>query len=372
MLDGAPVAVRAWRPYLAVALLLGALALGVGSLAWRRQTDVAAAERQRAAALALGPRLRVVPVVAGDGKRIIVLPGDVHPLREVTLYAKVSGYLRELRVDKGDRVRANQVLALLASPETDEQLRSSAVNEAAKAQVQSRYRSLVDRGVVSKLDMDRVNADANLAQAELHRQHALVDYETLRAPFAGIVSARYVDAGALVSAGTGSTQSAQPILELVDASSVRVYIYVSQAEAPFVHVGDVVQLSSPEDARVDRAAQVTRVSGALDPRSRTMLVEVDVANPDGSLLPGIFVRVALTVQGAPAPAIPAEAVFLRHGVPYAAVVKDGHVQLRRIELAGNLGASLRVRHGLAVGEQVALYAGDIVEDGAPVQAVTAP
>ena len=360
------------RPYFICAAGVLLLALWVG-LRWHgRQQAVVNEEQIRAAVLALGPRLRVARVAAAGPSRTISLPGDVRALHQVTLYAKISGYLRELRVDRGDRVTAGQILGRVASPETDGQVRSSRVTEADKAQVQSRYRSLVDRGVVSKLDMDRADADARVAAAESERLQILVDYETLRAPFAGIISARYVDAGALVSAATGATQSAQPILDLVDASKVRIYVYLNQAEAAHVAAGDPVHISSPDDPEIDRDAQISRIGGALDPRSRTMMTEIDVDNVAGRILPGTFVQVSLQVRADPAPSIPTEAVMLRQGETFAAVVQDNHVHFRRIDLAGSDGIHQRVRRGLAPGEVVALYAGDVLEDGAAVQPVGAP
>lgn len=300
------------------------------------------------------------------GSRTVSLPGDVRPFRQVTLYAKVSGYLRDINVDKGDKVAPGQVLAVVQSPETDSQEKSIAAGQADKASVASRYHALVGSGVVSQQDMDKANADLQTANADLARVHALKDYEMIRAPFAGVVTARYVDVGALLAAATGSTGNVQPLVDVADINTVRIYIYVAQNEAPYVHQGDAVRITRDAQNPLDVRARITRISRALDPRTRTMLAEIDIDNRKNLFFPGVFVNVALDVTLPAGIVIPADAVVLREGIPQVAVIQNGVAHFRNVRVGDNDGRMVHVYDGLQPGDVVGLHLGDDVWDGSPV------
>lgn len=319
----------------------------------------------------LGVRVLTAKVVRNGGSRTITLPGELRPLHQATLYAKVAGYLQELHVDKGDFVRRGQLLARIASPETDQQLHQANADHLLKLQKQRRLAKLVHGGIVSQQEMDEAEAALSGAVAEQARLQSLKGYEVLQAPFDGVVTARYVDPGALLSAATSSTAAAQPILELQQMQTVRIFVYLAQRQAAYVRDGDLAVVKSPDLPGLNLQAKVTRTARAIDPRTRTMLVEVDVDNQDGRLTPGMFVEVTLTVKAAAALEVPTDAVYLRRGVTHVMVVEGGVAHQRKIEAGADDGRYVEVLGGLREGEVVGLHVGDDVNDGVAVRAIDA-
>jgi len=266
----------------------GALLLGLGR--HRRE----AAERAQLARVAdAGPEVRVARVQAGPGEREVVLPADVRAFWQTTLYAKVNGYVEDLHVDKGDRVRKGDVLARISSPETDQQVRQARSTFVNRRRIAQRVRSLGGSGAVSREEFDQANADLAVAEAELRRVLALQEYEVLRAPFDGVITARYVDPGALLSAsGAG-----QPVVDLADPTRTRVQLYVGQDVAPFVRLGDPGEITVDQHPDLRVGATVRRVADALDARTRSMLVELWPEEGTAfRLVPGMFVHASLRVR----------------------------------------------------------------------------
>jgi membrane fusion protein (multidrug efflux system) len=358
--------------YLLGVLAVGATVVLAGVVVVGRRAAVAAEATNRQHVAAAGISVLVVPATRLPPGRNVTLPGEVKPWRQATLYGKVSGYVQRMLVDKGDAVKQGQLLATLESPETDQQVQSARADLATKSLIADRYTHLAPQGVVAQQELDQASGSVAVAQSELARVAALGAYESIRAPFDGLVTARFVDPGALIPAATGSTSSAQPVFEVTDMSRLRIYVYLGQSDAPFVREGTPVKLES--DARpgdvVDAA--VTRITRELDPRTRTMLTEIDVDNAHGWAYPGLFVRVSMKVESPSELGIPADAVFLKDGRPEVAVVEGGHVRFRSIEAGDDDGRIVRVLSGVHEGDLVALHAGDEVTDGAPVQAIQAP
>lgn len=339
----------------------------------RNRGDALASERiARLHEANLGVRVLTAVVQRNGGSRTITLPGELRPLHQATLYAKVAGYLKALHVDKGDTVRHGQLLARIASPETDQQLRQAEADLQLKSQKQRRLSGLVHSGIVSQQEMDEADAALAGARAEVARLTSLRGYEALEAPFDGVVTARYVDPGALLSAGTSSTSAAQPILELQQMQTVRIFVYLAQRQAAYVRDGDRAVVKSPDVPGLNLDAKVTRTARAIDPRTRTMLVEVDVDNSDGKLTPGMFVGVTLTVATPPALEVPTDAVFLRRGVTHVMVVERGVAHARAIEAGADDGRFVEVLAGLQEGEVVGLHVGDDVSEGVAVRAIEQP
>src|SRR5204862_6980152 len=171
----------------------------------------------------------------------------------------------------------------------------------------SRALHLVGRGYISHDQRDQFEESGKVAQANVSRARAQKDYQLLRAPFDGTVTARYADPGTLLPAATGSTSSAQPLLEVAQLDRLRVALQLGQDDAARVHVGDKVQLqTSPDQPPFE--ARISRISQSLDPRTRTMLCEIDLAQPPQGLYPGAFVHTRLPLHGAPRPLVPTEAL----------------------------------------------------------------
>jgi RND family efflux transporter MFP subunit len=355
------------RVVLVLAVLVLVAVLGALLLSLSRQRREAAERARLARAAEEGPKVLVAEVTRPSGQRTVTLPGDVTAFKQTVLYAKVNGYVSEMRVDKGDRVRRGQVLAEVSSPETDQQVLGAEATLANRRLNAERARRLAPRGIVSRQELDQALADLRVAQADLRRVRALQEYETLRAPFDGTVTARFVDPGALVAgAGTGA-----PVVELADPDHVRVFVYVGQDLAPFVRVGDAAEilLDQQPDARVP--ATVRRLADALDLRSRSMLVELWLSGaPAVRLVPGLFVHVDLHVAVPPLPSVPADALVARGDKLQVALVREKKLHFVDVEPGTNDGRQLQIRRGVSGGEVVALSPPSDLGEGAPVQPVT--
>jgi RND family efflux transporter MFP subunit len=359
----------AWRLYVLGALAIAMAALLVFGIARSRRARLAHDVAARKQESQLGARVLVAKIESTPGQRAITLLGEVQPYRQATLYAKVSGYLKEVRVDKGDKVREGQILGVLESPEADQRVVANRADYAAKAQTAARYRRLLKQGVVSEQEMERATADLDVTAADGTRLRAMKDYAFIRAPFDGVMISRNADPGALLQAATSSTQSAMALGEIADLSRVRVRVYLGAYDAPFVHERDAVTLWS--DAQPDKktTAAVTRLTRALDARTRTMLVEIDLDNADGALYAGAPIHVSLRVASPPSLVVPAEAVIVRHAQPMLAVVRGGRAVFVPVEAGDDDGTTVRVRGAVNEGEIVALRVADDVAEGAVVQPI---
>lgn len=355
-----------------VAVLLVVLAaLAALFMRLRRDRVVAAERRQLEARRARGIRITVVRVETTPTQRTITLPGDVHGFEQATLYAKLSGYVREVRVERGQRVRRGEVLATIESPETAKEV-ASALHDAQIAGINAeRARRLAPSGVVAAQDEQNAVAQALIARSNLGRARAIEGYTIVRAPFDGVVTARYVDPGALVPAATGSTQSALPIVDVAFVDELRIFLYVGQDVAPFVHPGDAATVWQDERPWVRIPASVTFTTGALDPRTRTMQVEIDVDNRRWGLLPGTFARVDLRIAEPPVPLVPDEAIVIRDGRTMVALVEKDRVRYAPVDLGYNDGRRVRVLRGVQGGDIVGLDVPVLVQDGETVRPVPA-
>jgi RND family efflux transporter MFP subunit len=281
------------------------------------------------------------------------LPGNVRGFLQSTVYAKIAGYVKSIRVDKGDRVQEGQVLGVLESPEVDQQVAAAEADAAVKRRTFERYQQLVKKDFVSVQDFETVRAQYEVSLATLKQTKALLAYATLRAPFAGVVTARYVDQGALVPAATGSTESALPLVEIADLRRLRVLVFVQQDAAPFVHAGDPVQIRVDEQPNVCIDAPVSRCANALDPRTRAMLCEIWLDN-DHRLYPGTFVQVTFHLAAPRTPVIDSGALVLRDHKPSVAVVRDGRVHFVPVRPGLDDGKTVQIVDGLAAGTRVVL------------------
>jgi RND family efflux transporter MFP subunit len=350
-------------------LFVALAAFGVVALRVHRAHVESRVRRSLEDEIALGPRIRVATVQTTQGDRIVTLPGDVHGYNQSTLYAKVSGYVKDVNVNRGDHVRADQVLATIWSPETEEDVRTAQSSAIIAGITARRIEGLEPVGVASMQDRDNAVAQRRISQSSLGRARALHEYTVVRAPFAGVVTARYVDPGALVPAATASTQSSLPIVDVADLDTLRIFVYVGQDVAPFVQLGDKVEVWQDElpDRRI--AARVTFTTGALDPRTRTMQVEIDVDNRALGMLPGTFAHVAVHVVEPRSPLISSEAFVIRDGKTMAPVIQGGKVHYTAIDLGYNDGRDVRVLRGLSGGETVGLDVPVEVREGDTVQPI---
>ncbi|MGD0674463.1 MAG: efflux RND transporter periplasmic adaptor subunit [Polyangiaceae bacterium] len=356
---------------LSVLIVVVAAAAVIG-LRLERGHDVsvrrASLDRERAN----GVRLSVKKVTVRPEDRTVTLPGDVYGFSQTTLYAKVSGYVQSVRVERGQHVERGEVLAQIESPENEKDV-VTAQHDWAIARINAiRAEQLAPSGVVSQQDRDNAAAQAKVARSSLGRAQAVLSYTTVRAPFDGVVTARYVDPGALVPAATGATQSALPIVDIADIDDLRVFVYVGQDAAPFVHAGDRATVWQDELPTRRITASVTHSTGALDVRTRTMQVEVDLDNRAWGILPGTFAHVELRFRGPPSPLIPDEAIVIRDGKTNVCVVHEGRAHYEEVKLGYNDGREVTVLGGLLGGETIGIDVPVEIGDGDVVQPTPAP
>lgn len=358
--------------YLAGLLLIGGAGYAVYAI-WHKQDAALASTRQTLAeSVARGPRVQVVTVAEGPKERLLTLLGDTRGYQVVTLYSKVGGYLKSISVDRGDVVKAGDVLAEIDSAETDSQLRSAFTDLVNKRNNSRRAHDLVTTGARSQQATEQADTDMRMAEARVAELATMKSYEQIRAPFDGRITARFIDPGALVQNSTTNQTSNQPVVTLVDDSRLRVNVYVDQREASYVKVGDAAEVSDGTDATRKVRATIARTSGQLDPRTRTLFVELDVDNADHFLVPGSFASVTLHLPVKGYPELPVAGLLVRGATTYVAGVDDdGRVRLRPVKVASSDGIKVGLVDGAKVGDRVAINLPDEVADGARVQPVLA-
>ena len=350
-----------------IVLVLAAIA-GVLVLALSRRGAEAKERQQRAAVQDSGPVVRLAPVELSNAERTLGIPGEVRAWNQATLYSKVAGYVREVLVDKGSRVKKGDLLARLESPETDQQVLGARADLQLKTVQAERARKLRPQGFIAQQDLDNAESALSVSRATLQQLLALQSYEQVRAPFDGVVTARYVDPGALVAAGTASNQAVQPLFDFADMRTVRVQVYVGQDDAADIHPGSPVSISLPDDPGHPIEAKVTRTAQGIDARTRTMLIEVDVPNEPVRLYPGSYVNVKIRFPGRRTPVVPGEALAWRGDALYVAKLdSDNRVRLVRIQPGEDDGRRVQVLSGLQGGEQVVLNPSAELSEGDRVQ-----
>src|SRR4051812_46627479 len=351
---------------ISAALAVLVAAAGTLTLFLREHSAEAKQVEQLKQELAQGPLVRVAEVPVSSADRTVTLPAEVRAEKHAVLYAKVSGYVKRLNVDRGDRVKTGQELAVLESPDLDEQVAAAKADYDFRKQQIDRYRSLAPSGFVPRQDLDQAEQALKLAEAALARARVQKSYQVLRAPFDGVVTGRFADPGALLPAATGSTTSAQPLLEVAQLDRLRVALYLAQDDASRVRTGDAVKLQIGPDLP-SLVAKISRVSQSLDPRTRTMLCEIDLAKPPEGLYPGAFVDVSVTLRGAPRPLVPTDALVGKGGRIYVPTVLDGRVHFKPVRLGVDDGSRVEVLEGLNGGEIVALNLATDIPDNSPVR-----
>jgi len=378
---------------LVVVALAGAIA--VGTLArLRQQQQLDAAEL----AGAQPPRVTVAVAQRMAPANERVLPGNCLPLMEATLYPRATGYVKSRLVDIGDWVQAGQLLAEISAPDIDDQLMQANANlEQARANLvkakadesfakseEQRYRQLVTSKAASQEDYENkiqsyvvakavvvaMEAAIKVTEAAVQRSTDLQSFEKITAPFAGVITARHVEIGDLVTADTTSRQ----LFHLMRTDTLRVFVNVPQAFATSVTINQDAAVYRREEPQKQYPGKVTRTADALDPNTRTLLTEVDVSNPENALRAGMYLQVKFVFDRKIFPLmIPAAALATRTRGPRVAVLDDQQrVHYRDVELGRDYGAEVQVLAGLKEGEQVVVHPGDDLPEGTAVQPVPLP
>jgi membrane fusion protein, multidrug efflux system len=358
--------------YLVGIVVFAATVLGVVGIGRHRNHEARDDAQSRETEVKQGPRVRVATVKQASSIRHLSLQGEARPYFEVTLYAKVAGFLSDLKVDKGDRVKKNQLIAKVTAPELDAQYTAAVADAKNKRVNAKRLNALAPAGVVSAQELELGQANADVADATQSAIATQRGYRVIRAPFDGVISARFADPGTLIQSAANAQSGAVPIVSVSKGDQLRVWVYVDQSSAPFVHAGDSAVVTVPERPGWSRQAKIARTSGQLSPRTRTMLTEVDISNDDHLIVPGSYVQVTLDVRIPPLLEVPAEALVTRNDKPAVAVLDDtGHVHYKPVVVASDDGQVVRLVSGVDANTRVALDLGSSVQDGGPVQVVEA-
>ena len=314
----------------------------------------------------------VEPISQAGSAGTYEVPVTIRGYVETPVYAKVAGYLKQLMVDKGDRVHKGEVIAIIESPETDKQVADAKASYQYQDVTDHRDRYLLDNGVISQQMADDQHAQMLEAKAFYQQEQAMQTYEVVTSQFDGVVTARYVDPGALIPQSTSpSTISTNtPIVSLATLQPLRVFAYVPQTLAPLIHDGDRASVTVEEYPGEQFHGTVTRHPQALDPASRTMLVEVDLPNRDLKLMPGMYGKVKLSAAGGAGGLVaPDDALIFRDDKVYLPVVRTNQLHLEEVQLGHDDGISVVVSGGIHDGDLVAMNVGQAAPDGETVQPV---
>jgi membrane fusion protein, multidrug efflux system len=309
----------------------------------------------------------VVRPQRGDIVRSITLPGDLVGLYQSTLYAKVTGYLKTISVDKGDWVKEGQILAVIEVPELQERLARSRADLEVQHLTYQRLEQVwkSDPRLVARQDVDIAQGKYLEAKAGEDELEAMASYTKIVAPFAGVVTGRFVDPGALIKAGGEQASSApdqgsahpsggtSPVLSLAMIDTMRTYVYAPQDAVGSIRRGMPAKLTLQDLPGRSFDGVVTRYSNSLDLGTRTMLTEIDLKNPGHDLYPGMYANVTLELERhRDALELPESAIGESSDGKYVMVAQDGKLRKQQVTLGINNGKSTEVVSGLGGGESV--------------------
>ena len=323
----------------------------------------------------------------------IVLPGNMQAFTLAPIYARTTGYVKSWSHDIGSHVSKGELLAVIETPELDQQL-AQAKADLATAQgnaklaktTADRYQDLIGKNAVSQQDTDNAATQlqttttaVNSAMANVRRLEELQSFERIVAPFDGVITARNIDIGQLITAtgstttaGAGTVVGSKEVFDISAVRTLRVFVNVPQIYAPDAKNGVIASLTLPQYPGRKFEGKLVRSSNAVDPATRTLLAEVDVDNPTGELLPGSYTEVHLhTSNPAPALIVPVSALILEtDGLQVATVDSNSVAHLVHVTAGRDFGTSVEILTGLQQGQGVIANPPDSLTDGEKVRVVT--
>jgi RND family efflux transporter MFP subunit len=348
------------------------------------------------------PLVTVVEPIQKPAVRYVTLPASVEAYEKATLYAKVAGYLKWIKVDKGDLVRKGDILAFIEIPEMtkDYQRAQAAVQEAQasyeRAQANAVLKELTFKRldgirksqpeVISQQEVDVAKAEHEvargevqlakariaLARSEVERVEVLMGYANIRAPYDGVVTDRFVDPGAMMQSATSSTGNVAPLVAVAHIDKVRVYVYVAEPDVSYVRPGDPVRVELDALPGKEFRGTVTRFATVLDPQTRTMKTEIDLANARHLIRPGMYGKAIIELsRESRALFLPTQSVHQDgEGNKYVYIVAQGRIQKAPVETGLDDGKLIQVK-GLRGDEIVVLTATQSLQEGLAVKTVKA-
>ena len=361
------------------------------------------------------PSVRVVPVALAERRTLqnsVTLSGEFRPFQEVDVHAKVAGFIRDIYVDVGDQVKTGQVLAILEVPELNAQVTGAQADIRRSQDAIRRAQSEIERshssheayhaaytrlkqasearpGLIAEQELDdslakdeeaeaevesaratlaEAQSQLSVAQANLDRLSAMEAYSHITAPFAGVVTKRYADTGALIQAGTSSDTQSMPVVQLAEWSKLRLVVPVPESAVSQLHLGTTVRVHVSALNR-DFDGEVARFADALNDQTRTMHTEIDVENPEGALKEGMYAEVGLTLlEEKNALTVPIQAVERNEsGASVLVVDTEGRIRQQTVKLGMESAERVEVLNGLAendgvvLGNREGLHPGDKVQ-----------
>jgi RND family efflux transporter MFP subunit len=363
-----------WRLALIGVVAVGVAFVGISSRE-REESDLIRLTQTEAI-----PTVELVSPSRGTSAQHLVLPGEVEAWFSAPIYARVSGYVKMWYKDIGAKVKVGEILAEIDTPDLDQQY-EEAKGELAKAQANAalaeltakRWQAMRVTDAVSQQTADEKAGDYNAkkaevaaASADVARLAAMEGFKKITAPFDGVVTARKIDVGALVSSTPGN---APDLFDVADVHEMRIYVDVPQAFSAQVHVGMTAQLKLPQFPNRSFDATVATTSNAISQHSRSLLVELRRDNKDGLLQPGAFVEVEFDLPPDPnALRIPASAlIFRRLGPEVATVDANDKVVLKPVVVGRDLGQEVEIKSGLSPGDRIIRSPSDSIAAGDQVR-----
>jgi len=377
-----------------VGLAVAAVLLGVVIYSGIHQRAVAASNLGSATERTAIATVSVVEPKSGAGLEQIVLPGTTQAFIDTPIFARTNGYLKKWYFDIGAHVEQGQLLAVIETPELDQQLgqaranlKTAQANERLAQITATRWQNLLTTDSVSKQETDVAVQDLNAKQAtvesmtaDVQRLEQLQSYEKVYAPFSGVITARNTDVGALINAGAGGSQGQgvvpQELFHMAAVNRLRIFVSVPEIDSDAARNGAKVPLTLDEFPGETFQGTIVRNADAIDLNSRTLNVEVDIDNRAGRIKPGAYVFAHLKLPGNSMKAthsliVPADALLFRSEGLRVGVVHGDHAELVPITIGRDYGSTVEVINGLKPTDQVIVNPSDSLTTGTPVR-INAP
>jgi RND family efflux transporter MFP subunit len=373
-----------------VGLAVAALLLGVVIYLGIHQRAMAASNLGAATERAAIAAVNVVEPKSGAGLEEIVLPGTTQAFIDTPIFARTNGYLKQWYFDIGAHVEKGQLLAVIETPELDQQLgqaqanlKTAQANEKLAEITATRWQNLLKTDSVSKQETDQAVQDLSARQAtvesmiaDVQRLEQLQSYERVYAPFSGVITARNTDIGALINSGAGGAQGLatvpQELFHMAAVNRLRIFVSVPEVDAEAAQNGAKVPLTLDEFPGETFQGTIVRNSDAIDLNSRTLNVEVDIDNRNGRIRPGAYVFVHLKLpdnskKATSSLTIPTNTLLFRSEGLRVGVVRGDHAALVPITIGRDYGSTVEVINGLKLTDQVIVNPSDSLTTGTPVR-----
>lgn len=344
--------------------------LGVFALTYMTGCEHSKGEVQATAPV---PNVQTLHPHRGEIARSVTLPGNIRAYQQATLYAKVAGYLRTIRVDRGDRVKQGDLVAEVEVPE----LLADRLKFKADAEVAEITYKRLDEAQKKSPDLvvpktvDEARGNYNVALANMKRVETLLDYAKIVAPFSGIITKRWVDPGAFIPAATSSSAAQNAaVVTLMDFSAVRIDAWMPESEVPLVKNGLPVNVTVSELPGRVFEGRVTRIAYVLDDATKNMAAEIEIPNPDLELRPGMYASVKIDLQRkSDALLVPSEAIITEKNQSSVFTVVDGKVRKAAVKTGFDDGISVELLDGVTSNDLVILAGKQSISDGQQVHAM---